>query len=114
MKGIEYKNLTELLLNVIRIRPGMYLGEDHLTKLPNLILGYRFSDAISQDEQDFYFGDRGFLTWYTNEYKLAPKSFWHQYFLEESGGDNSQALQLYFTRLEEYYDWYNSTTTDRS
>src|ERR1051325_8901077 len=31
----EYTNLTELLLNVVRHRPGMYLGRNHISKLPN-------------------------------------------------------------------------------
>lgn len=106
MRQIRYKNLTELLLNEIRLKPGMYLGKNHISKLPNFILGYCFSDNISQRQPDFYFGDNGFLTWYRDRYKPKEMSFWHNYFLEEADNDDEKALEIFFERLEEYYVWY--------
>ncbi len=103
-----YNNLTELLLNVIRPRPGMYLGTNHISKLPNLILGYEFSDRISKQTPDFYFGGNGFLTWYVDTYKPPQMSYWHDYFLSETADDEVKALDLYFIRLDEYYDWYKT------
>ena len=108
MGKIEYRNLTELLIKVIRPKPGMYLGRNHISNLPNFILGYEFCNRISQDKQDFYFGDKGFLNWYANKYKPAQMSHWHSYFLSEVNNDEVKALELYFNRLEEYYIWYNS------
>jgi hypothetical protein len=109
MGKTECKSLTELLLKVIRPRPGMYLGRNHISALPNFILGYSFCNNILQDEEDFYFGSQGFLTWYTDKYKPAQMSFWHDYFLSETDNDESRALELYFMRLEEYHNWYTSS-----
>ncbi len=86
----------------------MFLGTAHISKLPNFILGYQFCSNISQKEQDFYFGEKGFIKWYAGKYNPEKMSFWHDYFLKESNNDESEALALYFTRLEEYYNWYNA------
>jgi hypothetical protein len=111
MNKEEYNNLTELLLNVVRSRPGMYLGVDHISRLPNFILGYRFCNQISPGKPDFYFGDNGFLKWYEEKYRLTTMSFWQSYFLMEAEEDESKALKLYFDKLEEYYNWYKSIST---
>ena len=108
---IKYKNLTELLLNVIRQRPGMYLGRNHITKLPNFIAGYDFSDFISGRPRDFYFGDNGFMSWYVDKYNPEQNSLWTNYFLIEVDNSEEKALELYFTRLQEYYDWYKTNFT---
>ena len=106
METYQYNSLTELLLTLIKERPGMYLGTAQISKLPNFILGYEFCSNISQTKPDFYFGENGFIEWYTSRYRPGQKSYWQDYFLEESGNDEHKALQLYFTRLEEYYNWY--------
>lgn len=87
----------------------MFLGNNHISKLPNFITGYMLCDELSS-ESDFYFGERGFLNWYTNKYYNSKKiNFWSDYFLAEAGNDEVKALELYFVRLEEYYAWYNET-----
>jgi hypothetical protein len=108
MEKIKYANLTELLLKVVKRYPGMYLGKNRISYLPNFILGYQFCSGISPNGLDFYFGDKGFLSWYTDKYNQSRKSTWCDYFLSETDDDESKALELYFKRLEEYYDWYNS------
>ena len=108
MTKVPYDNLTELLLNVVKQRPAMYLGQKHISKLPNFILGYQFSDMISRQNPDFYFGEKGFLDWYVDKYCPPPTSFWQDYFLSQTGNDESKALDLFFERLAEYHDWYNS------
>jgi len=106
MEKPEYTNLTELLLNIVRQRPGMYLGTKQITKIENFILGYRFRDSLSHKVQDFYFGDSGFIEWYTKKYNLPQLSSWENYFLDEAKDDEVKALEIYFARLEEYYNWY--------
>ncbi|MDB5276183.1 MAG: hypothetical protein JWR61_1138 [Ferruginibacter sp.] len=114
MKTYQYNNLTELLLTLIRERPGMYLGLAKISKLPNFILGYQFCSNISQNEIDFYFGEKGFIEWYTSRYNPAQTSFWQDYFLAETGNDEHKALTLYFTRLEEYHNWYMSQLREQT
>jgi len=109
MTKLPYNNLTELLLNVVQRRPGLYLGLNYISKLPNFILGYQFGhDLRHPEKEDFYFGEQGFLSWYKQKYTPRERSFWHDYFLEEANNDEIQALNLYFDRLDENYSWYKS------
>jgi hypothetical protein len=104
----NYTNLTELLLNVIRKKTGMYLGRNHISNLPNFILGFRMSANLNKNK-DYYFGENGFIEWYCEKYKPKESSFWKDYFLFETKNDEVKALELYFTRLEEYYISVNPT-----
>jgi len=108
MGNPEYSNLTELMLNVVRVRPGMYLGTNQIIKLPNFIIGYHFRDLISEKAPDFYFGENGFLTWYVDKFKLPQLSFWECYFMQEANDNEEKAIEIYFERLEQYYDWYKA------
>lgn len=84
----------------------MYLGRNHISLLPNFLLGYQFCSTISPPGIDFYFGQKGFLHWYEKKYNPSPKSFWKDYFLERVGNDEAKALDLYFETLEDYHNWY--------
>lgn len=109
MIEMKYNSLTELLLNIVRQRPGMYLGKNHISKLPNFIIGYQFSDRISGREPDYYFGENGFLEWYCNTYNQPRvNNSWLNYFLLEAKDDEAKALEIYFERLKDYYEWYKS------
>ena len=105
-KLIQYRNLTELLLRVIRKRPAMYLGDNTISSLSKFIIGYSFGfDAakVSDDEFDSYFGKYGFVEWFLREENLQPTSFWETPFLDKANGDEKVALQIYFEYLEKYY-----------
>lgn len=104
----QYNNLTEILLLVVRKMPGMYLGKNHISLLPNLIIGYMLCDGISGRPTDFYFGEDGFIAWYEKKYAREQQSFWDGYFLDEAGNDQVKALDIYFQRLEEFYEWYQN------
>lgn len=99
---MKEKNLTELLLGLIRTRPGMYLGENKISKLTNFISGYHFGFAIAGNHTDPYFGKNGFLDWLEKKYNFKQSSSWEAPFLEEADRDESKALEIFFKYLEEY------------
>jgi hypothetical protein len=96
---LEYKNLTELLLFVIRMRPHMFLREAKISNLVDFLNGYRFGNAL----KDEYFGEDGFLEWFWKKYNIKYPSFWQTAFLDEANDDEKKALELYFGYLDEYY-----------
>lgn len=51
---------------------------------------------------DRYFGNPGFLEWYSDKYKKDLGSFWVSPFLDEANSDEKKALDLYFKYLDEY------------
>jgi len=64
-------------------------------------------DSMDSDE-DFYFGEKGFLSWHSQEFCTPESATWTSYFLDHSNNDDRKALLLYFDRLEQYYNWYTS------
>lgn len=98
---MEYRDLTELLLGRIRERPGMYLGRNHISLLPNFITGYMMAMYV-MNKKDRYFDEPGFITWFFDRYNVKQTSFWNTPFLDEAKGDEQKALELYFNYLEEY------------
>lgn len=104
------ENLTEHLLILVRKRPGMYLGRNHISLLPNYIYGFGAGFHVASGKEDFYFDStHGFLPWYETNYWIEDRPpFWAYYFLSKVGDDQVKALELYFERLEEYYEWYKS------
>ena len=101
---MEYRDLTELLLGPIRERPGMYLGRNHISFLPNFIIGYMMAIHVTKPSEykDRYFDSPGFIKWFYDNYRKELTSFWHIEFLEEAKGDEQKALELYFNYLEKY------------
>jgi hypothetical protein len=88
----------------------MYLGRNHISNLSTFIAGLMMSEFVYKN-QDNYFGENGFLNWYIKKYKPQESSFWQDYFLSETDNDEVKALELYFERLEEYY---NDTISTKS
>ncbi len=108
IKTIYHDNLTELLLNLIRKYPSMFLGTANINKLAILIQGYRLAIPT-----DFYFDESfGFLVWNKDKYKSTianlDVSYWQQFFLNQTNDDEYEALMLYFFALEEYYKEYRN------
>ena len=106
MNGIKLPNsLTDILLDVVRERPAMYLGEAKISNLANFIIGYMigFQAAKDTDEkQDEYFGDNGFLEWFYKNQNRKLDSFWQIPFLEKANDDETKALLVFFEYLDKY------------
>lgn len=100
----SYTNLTGLLLGPIRQRPGMYLGENKISKLTNFLTGYHMGQVMNTPdaEIDPYFGENGFLSWFHTKYNIKMNSSWASPFLVEADNDEAKALDIFFNYLEEY------------
>lgn len=68
----EYENLTNLLLEVVRKRPGMFLGQAKISLLNTFLTGYQIALGVNSLENDTYFGENGFNNWFL---KLEGKEF---------------------------------------
>ena len=105
MKNTKDAGLVNFLLNVVRVRPAMYLGEAKLSKLATFLVGYNIGYFTAKEEgadMDEYFGDNGFLEWFFKKHNIGNLSFWEIPFLELANGDDAKALIVYFEYLEEY------------
>lgn len=106
----EYKNLTNLLLGAVRERPALFITEAKISKLTNFITGYHIGVHMtmnSNEPQDRYFANPGFISWFFDKYKVESPTF-ERPFLEEANGDEKKALDIFFNYLEEYSQFINA------
>lgn len=100
IERLEYKNLSEFLLFVLKKRPGMFLTRAKISYLSIFLTG-----CMVANPKDRYFDqEEGFLNWFYKEknYDEVFFSYWTYPFLEEADGDEEKALLIYFTYLEKY------------
>jgi hypothetical protein len=100
----DFKDLTGLLLGPIRERPGMFLGQDKISKLVSFITGYALCLDLNgiKDKYFGHFSEPGFSEWLLRKKNVAFASTWDWPLLEEANHDEQQALQLFFIYLEEF------------
>jgi hypothetical protein len=100
METIAYKNLTELLLYVIRFRSAIFIKEAKIFNLSIFITGY-----YACNSNDLYFDEsEGFLAWFCKKKNPAKMSRWEDYFLAMANYNEHRALDLYFEYLDEYHN----------
>ena len=93
------------MLDVIRQRPGLYLGTPSLTKLWDFLQGYR-SALINNDipyRQVGFWNIIIFDTWIRNQLELPYNSQgWANNILQHCNGDEAKALANFFELLDEF------------
>ena len=103
MTGIkEHENLTNLILDVIRKRPKMYLKEAKISTLNTFLLGYQMAEKMNSIETDEFFGENGFFNWFMKIKGIEFTSSIETPFLNECNNNEKKALELYFEFLEKY------------
>ncbi|MEH1913742.1 hypothetical protein [Nostoc sp.] len=98
---ISVRPLYELLAS-IKKRPGMYLGNNSITKLDMLLRGYSLAQRKvgilpTQQEREF----EGFQLWVQEKYGINSGQSWSKIILFYSV-DEHEALQKFFELFEEY------------
>ncbi len=99
-------SVIDFLLGNLRKRPGMYLGKNHISLLSTFMTGYMIS--LQENGYDIstdpFFGDNesGFFVWFKKKRGYSLSSNWYFTILEECNGSEENALELFFTLLEEY------------
>lgn len=110
MEAIDYTNLTELLIKVIKDRSALFIKEAKISNLSIFITGY-----YACNSKDLYFDDStGFVAWFLKKESPKKMSMWQDYFLAKVQSDEHEALVLYFKYLEEYYSTYYIHNTSKN
>ena len=94
MKDIYY------IIQLIRIRPPLYIGENSITTLYQFLNGCQFALKISGVEEKPNFMD--FHTWVRERLQLSPMSVNYATTLLEYFHDEEIAMQKFFILIDEY------------
>lgn len=106
----KIRNIKDYLAQ-LRLRPGMYIGENKITKLHDHLLGYRmaiiFNKCNDQIDKDFFDNFNDFVCSY---YDINTNSGWSNLILEQTFGNEEEALKTFF----ELYDLFATKTQTNS
>ncbi|MEH2008284.1 hypothetical protein [Nostoc sp.] len=110
---ISVRPLYELL-GSIKKRPGMYLGNNSITKLDMLLRGYSLAQRevglpLTYQEREF----DGFKSWIEEKYGINSGQSWSKIILFYSV-DEHEALQKFFELFEEYLNRKKSSEVDEN
>jgi hypothetical protein len=85
------------LIDMIRMRTGMYIGDASPTHLSSFLSGYYIAKRIENiKEEEPIFG--GFHDWVANKYDYSESTSGWAYMIE----DKKEALDLFYELLDEY------------
>lgn len=98
----EYGNLTNIILDIIRIRPNMYLRDAKNSTLYTFLLGYQMAETMNTLKTDDFFGENGFIDWFMKLKGIKSLNSIETPFLDECDNNEQKALELYFEYVERY------------
>jgi hypothetical protein len=92
-----------LLLNKIKVKPGLYIGTASITNLRMFLLGYRFAKsemgmASTNAESDFY---KNFQPWLQTRLSVRTVNSWDKIILLKCVDDKA-AFNYFFQLLDEF------------
>ena len=94
------KDFVDFLLSDFRKRPGMYLGDYSLSKLPTLTAGFMIACNYYDESKTGMDRFSNFHEWFENRHSLTRSSSWTLPFLEMTNNDEVAVLDLFFCELE--------------
>ena len=89
------------LIDMLRLRTGMYIGYESPTHLNAYLSGYRLAkidDPFIPQKPSFH----GFHDWVANKFDYAESTSGWAYMIEDQREDKGEALLLFFELLDEY------------
>ncbi|MBE9238326.1 hypothetical protein IQ227_20450 [Anabaena aphanizomenioides LEGE 00250] len=91
------------VLQKIKHRPGMYIGNSSITILRHFLVGYKFARnelgvELNQEESDFY---ENFQPWIQQHFNVRTSNSWANIILLFTR-DEKDAFNRFFTLLEEF------------
>lgn len=98
----EYGNLTNIILDLIRERPNMYLRDAKISSLNTFLLGYQMAENMNSVKTDDFFGEIGFTNWFMKLKRIEFLNSIETPFLDECDNNEQKALELYFEYVEKY------------
>ena len=90
------------IINIIRVRPVMYLGDLSITLLHSLLVGYAWAveDCTGTDD---VFTPLGQLTWHlTHKYHILDALNWCGILLAIKNGNEEEALSLFWEEWDSF------------
>jgi hypothetical protein len=98
------RDLVDFLLSEFRKRPGMYLGDYSLSKLPTFVAGFMVACSFYDESKTGMERFSQFQDWVETRHSFERSSSWTMPFLEMSNNDDQAALDLFFSELEKFVD----------
>jgi hypothetical protein len=98
------RDLVDFLLSEFRKRPGMYLGDYSLSKLPTFVAGFTVASNFYDEAKTGMARFSQFHDWFETRHSFEHSSSWTIPFLEMSNNDDKTALDFFFSELEKFAD----------
>ena len=89
------RDLVDFLLSEFRKRPGMYLGDYSLSKLPTLVAGFMVACNFYDETKTGMDRFSNFHAWFEKRHSLNRSSSWTFPFLEMTNHNEKKALDLF-------------------
>lgn len=99
---IMQRDLLDFLLSEFREKPGMYLGSYSLSKLPTFVAGFMIASHFYDQSKSSLNRFSNFHDWFEKKYSLERSSSWTLPFLEMTNHDETAALNLFFSELDQF------------
>lgn len=100
---IKVNNVFELI-ELIKKRPGLYIGNNNITSMQNFIDGYDFACLVNDIEHNNVYP----LFWYFHEWAMEKYNWgestagWKHIILQENNNDEIKALSVFFEEIDEF------------
>lgn len=91
-------------LDLVRLRPGMYLGANSVSKLFTFISGFRFALSYESPklQSEGHLPFTYFNVYVANRYNCSGSMGWANILLEVCNGSEEEGLKLFFELLDEF------------
>ena len=99
---LDMKKDANEIINIIRVRPVMCLGEHSITLLHSLLVGYAWAVEDCTDLDDVS-PPLGQLTWHlTHKYHILDALGWSGILLSRTNGNEEEALSLFWEEWDDF------------
>ena len=101
--NIKINNQFELI-ELIKKRPGLYIGNNNITSMQNFLDGYDFACLLNEIEHNNVYP----LFWYFHEWTKEKYNWtsstagWKNIILQENGNDEIKSLEVFFELIDEF------------
>jgi len=92
----------ELLIDIIRARPMMYIGLPSVTRLSMFLAGYHFAVAKCCDNEFFALAQSEFRDWLASQYSEKSMVGWEEILLTQTNNDEELAFDLFWKKWDEF------------
>ena len=96
------RNNIESLIELIRKRPAMYIGEPKIYNLSHFLFGYSFAMYENFNMQEFQKPLRDFNDWLETKYKCKASIGWARLLLLHVNDNEDMAFDLFWEEWDDF------------